>query len=227
MNVRYRGAAMGEAMRVEPVRLLLVEDDAEVRDNLRYLLHAWPGLEVMGAFPAAGLALAAVANGLASDAALVDLGLPDMPGQELIRRLKQARPELDVIVLTVFDDDRNLFAALSAGATGYLLKDTPPPELARGIFEVVDGGAPMSPSIARRVVAELSSRPSPPPSPLTPRETEVLELLVKGSTYAMIGAGLGIATSTVQAHIKAIYRKLECSTKAEAAAEAYKRGLMR
>lgn len=229
MVMGYQAAPRTTSMpgvRPDPVRLFLVEDDAEVRENLSYLLRAWPGLEMAGAFPGAGPALRAIEGGLVAHVGLVDLGLPDMPGQELIRRLKQARPELNVIVLTIFDDHQNLFAALSAGATGYLLKDTPPPELAAGIFEVVDGGAPMSPSIARQVVAALSNRPAPPPSPLTPRETEVLELLVKGATYAMIGEALGVATSTVQAHIKAIYRKLECSTKAEAAAEAYKRGII-
>jgi DNA-binding NarL/FixJ family response regulator len=213
----------------ERVRLFLVEDNVEIRDSLHYLLHAWPGIEVVGAFAAALPALEAVAAGLTADVALVDLGLPDLDGVTLIRRLRTAQPALDVLVLTIFDDKATLFSALRAGATGYLLKDTPPQELADGIFQVVGGGSPMSPSIARQVVADLQRSEytaSPGDNPLTAREGEVLELLAKGATYEQIGKALGVATSTVQAHIRNIYRKLEVCTKAEATAEAYKRRII-
>jgi DNA-binding CsgD family transcriptional regulator len=126
-------------------------------------------------------------------------------------------------VLTSFDDNDRLFEALRAGATGYLLKDAAEREVVSSIREVVAGGAPMTPSIARRVVGELRRAP-PSADPLTRREREVLELLVKGATYEMIGKALGVATGTVQAHIKSIYRKLEVSTKSEATLEAVRAG---
>lgn len=207
------------------VRLMLVEDDAELRENLRDFLGTWPRLHVVGAYESAKPALDAVRNGLAVDVALVDLELPGMSGDVLIQNLKEVRADLDVIVLTAHEDHEHLFSALRAGAGGYLLKHGPPPQIVDGIFQVINGGAPMSPSIAKRVVSEMRRlRPSPAPNPLTPRELEVLELLTKGATYELIAKALNIAVSTVQAHIKSIYRKLEVCTKAEATAEAYRRG---
>jgi DNA-binding NarL/FixJ family response regulator len=206
------------------IRLMLVEDDAELRASLSDFLSTVPRLKVVAAHAAAKPALDAVKGGLQLDVALVDLVLPGMAGDALIRLLKEARPDVEVIVLSAHEDADHLFSALSAGAGGYLLKHSAPAHIIEGIFQVVDGGAPMSPSIARRVVAAMHERPAPQPSPLTPRELEVLELLTKGATYELIAKALEIAVSTVQAHIKSIYRKLEVCTKAEATAEAYKRG---
>lgn len=207
------------------IRLMLVEDDAELRESLRDFLGTWPRLKVVAAYDSAKPALDAVRGGLPLDVALVDLEMPGMTGDVLIQNLKDVRSDLDVIVLTAHEDHEHLFSALRAGAGGYLLKNGPPPQIVDGILQVVNGGAPMSPSIARRVVLEMRRlRPSPGPNPLTPRELEVLELLTKGATYELIAKALNIAVSTVQAHIKSIYRKLEVCTKAEATAEAYRRG---
>lgn len=206
-------------------KVLLVEDDRDVRESLRYLLAGSPLVELAAVFDAAEPALEAVQAGLRPDVGLFDLGLPGMTGQELIRKVKAIQPGLDIVVLTIFDDRENVFDALRAGASGYLLKDTPTDQLIEAILQISQGGSSMSPSIARRVIAQLWERPAAA-SPLTPREVDVLRLLVKGATYDLIGQALGITTGTVQAHIKAIYRKLEVSTKAEAAAEAFRRGIV-
>lgn len=208
----------------ETTRVLVVEDDDDVRESLEFVLAEAPGVSLAGSFREAAAALEALAAGLRADIALVDLGLPDMRGQDLIRRLRVLAPTLDAVVLTVHEDRDNLMDAFHAGATGYLLKDMPHEQVVAHVREAHAGGAPMSPSIARRVVAELGQAPDR--NPLTPREGEVLELLTRGFSYQQTGSALGIGVGTVQGHIKAIYRKLEVSSKAEATAEAYRRGLV-
>ncbi len=209
------------------VRVLVVEDDQPVRDGVVQLVKERPDLTLSGAFDSAEPALAAVVDGLAVDVALVDLGLPRMPGRVLIRELRMAVPSIEVVVLTVFDDDDNLYGAIRAGASGYLLKDASPDELAEAVLQVHRGGAPMSPSIARRVLLDLRA-PEPGLDPaLTVRERDVLELLTKGASYPEIGKMLSISLSTVQTHIRSIYRKLEVGTKAEATAIALRHGIVR
>lgn len=210
-----------------PVRLLVVEDDERVRADLVELVGQRSELQLAGAFRAAEPALAAVAAGLTADVALVDLGLPRMSGQELIRRLKIDRPSLEIVVLTVFSDDDSLYGALRAGASGYLLKGASPSDLADAVLQVHGGGAPMSPSVARRVLREFRDMETVSENPLTARETDVLRLLARGASYPEIGEMLDISLSTVQFHIRAIYRKLEVGTKAEATAEAIRRGVIR
>lgn len=218
---------MSLAASKDVVRVLLVEDDPVIACELAHVLERRSELVLAGSFGAAEAALVAIDGGLDADVALVDLQLPRMSGHELIRRLKIARAGLEIIVLTVFEDDESLYGALRAGATGYLLKDATPEELADALLQVHRGGAPMSPSIARRVLLEFREPPASPSLAVTAREREVLELLTKGASYPLIGKALSISTNTVQTHIRAIYRKLEVSTKAEATAEAYRRGLVR
>lgn len=213
--------------RSNAVRVLLVEDDPFMATDLAALLRDRDGLSLVASFPSGELALGAVRHGLEADVALVDLGLPGMRGRELIRQLKMLHARMEILVLTVFDDDDNLYSALRAGASGYLLKDASYRDLAEAILQVHRGGAPMSPSIARRVLLEFREPPSSSPTSLTTRERDVLELLTKGASYPLIGEALSISTNTVQSHIRSIYRKLEVCTKAEATAEAYKRGLLR
>lgn len=208
----------------ETTRVLLVEDDDDVRDSLEFLLTEAPDVDLVGSFRTGGDAVEALEAGLRAHVALVDLGLPDMRGQDLIRDLRGLDPALDAVVLTIHEDRDNLMDAFRAGATGYLLKDSAYEHVVARVQEAHAGGAPMSPSIARRVVAELGTESK---SPLTPREGEVLELLTRGFSYREAGRALGIGVGTVQGHIKAIYRKLEVSSKAEATAEAYRRGLVR
>jgi DNA-binding NarL/FixJ family response regulator len=210
------------------IRVLVVEDDALAREALTQLVRSHGDLAHAGSFGTAEAALAAVQGGLRANVALLDLGLPRMSGQTLIPQLRALLPDLEIVVLTIFEDDDALYGALRAGASGYLLKDASESEVAEAISQVHRGGAPMSPSIARRVLSEFRVRTHEPvPPAVTPREHEVLELLVKGASYPLIAKALGISLSTVQTHIRAIYAKLEVCTKAEATAEAFKRGLVR
>lgn len=212
---------------LERVRVLVVEDDPRFFADLVDAVGARAELQLAAAFRAAEPALAALARGLDADVALIDLGLPRMPGQILIRRMRELRPSLEVVVVTAYADDDSLYGALRAGASGYLTKGGAPSELADAVVQVHRGGAPMSPGIARRVVREFRDEPAVVGEPLSARETEVLQLLARGTSYAEVAAMLGIALSTVQFHVRALYRKLHVGTKAEATAEAFRRGLVR
>lgn len=207
-------------MSTTSVHVLLVEDDPDTREALHDLLRC------------GGFAVTACADGAAALAALspsvqlalVDLGLPDRPGEQLIRDLRKLRPRLPAVVLTAIPDRARMLAALRAGASGYLLKDAPLEQVVAAVHEALAGGAPMSPQIARQVVQEFHTPVDPA---LTAREEEVLALLATGATYAEIGQALRIGTGTVQTHIKSLYAKLGIGSKAEAATEAWRRGLIR
>lgn len=171
------------------------------------------------------------------DLLLVDLGLPDASGLELIRALVELRPQARSVVVTIFDDDDHLFPALQAGAFGYLLKDRPKIELRAQLRRIQDGEPPLSPSIARRMVqhftrlhaapAPLRDRDQEEQIALTERESEVLQLVGKGYTLPEIAVQLGLSRHTVADYVKQIYRKLNISSRAEAALEAVRRGLVR
>lgn len=208
-------------------RVLLVEDDSRLRSRLAATLGRRDGLEIAGEAETAEAALALLRQGLKVDVALVDLGLPGMSGQELIAIVKASWPAVELLVVTGFADEESIYEALRAGATGYLLKDAGPAAIASAIDEVCSGGAPMSPGIARRVLASFHARGQGSQPDLTQRERQVLDLLTRGASYALIGQGLGISTNTVQSHIKSIYRKLEVSTKSEATLVAIRRGYVR
>src|SRR3989304_3320369 len=150
---------------------------------------------------------------------LMDIGLPGISGIEGIRRIKKSYPKVETIVVTVHEDDTKVFDALCAGASGYLTKNIPPERLLKAIYELNSGGAPMSTSIARMVIKSFQKNFE---SPLSPRETEVLQLLSRGKTYTMIADELFIDKETVRTHIKNIYTKLEVSSKAEAIEKANK-----
>jgi DNA-binding NarL/FixJ family response regulator len=208
-------------------RVLLVEDDAWLRSRLAAVLRLRPRLRVVGEVAAAEEALDLFRQGLEVDVALVDLRLPGMSGQELISVAKAAWPRVELVVLTGFADDDSIYEAFRAGATGYLLKDAGPEEIVSAIDAVCDGGAPMSPRIARRVLGGFRAHREGPEPDLTHRERQVLEMLTRGASYPLIGQGLGISTNTVQTHIRSIYRKLQVSTKAEATLVAIRRGYVR
>jgi DNA-binding NarL/FixJ family response regulator len=159
----------------------------------------------------------------------VDIGLPGMSGIEGIRELKVRHPNLSVLMLTVYDDDSRIFDALCAGASGYLLKKTPPARLLESIKEVLDGGAPMSPEIARRVIA-LFREVRPPIEAdylLTPHETRLLKLLVEGHNYKSAAAELGVSVNTIRFHMRSIYGKLQVHSKSEAVAKALRNRIVR
>jgi len=201
-------------------RVLLVEDDEPTRDALRMSLRL-AGFEVVGSFPNGVEAIAALPTA-GAEIVLIDLGLPGMSGVETIRRLRAMDPDLPILVLTVMESPATVVEAIAGGATGYLLKDTPLGALPAAIEQVKNGLSPLSPAIARHVIATMRTR-APELNQdirLTPREIGVLELLVDGFSYPAIGSDLHIGLGTVQSHMKSIYRKLGVSSKAEAAAMA-------
>lgn len=211
-----------------PIGVGIVEDLDDIREGLAALIADSPGFSCTGAWPTMEEALQAL-RARRPDVLLVDLGLPGMDGVEGIRRVRAAWPAIVPVVLTVYQDDERLFQALCAGACGYLLKKTPAPEILGRLQEAVQGGAPISPELARQVVRLFSRfRPSPGTDHgLTPHEVRVLQLFVDGHNYKTAAAVLGVTRSTVAFHVGKIYEKLEVHSKSEAVAKALRDGLLR
>jgi len=163
------------------------------------------------------------------EVALVDLDLPDGSGLDAIAALRRRSPATSAVVTTIFDDDAHVFPAMQAGAQGYLLKEQPRERFIAGLQGILRGDPPLSPAIARRMIAHFSSTASVegPEVALTPRETEVLRLVAKGFTQQEIAGHLGLSRHTVVDHVKSLYRKLNVSSRAEAALAATRRGLVR
>lgn len=214
---------------------LIVEDLPDIR--------AWLAEVAQEAFPGLKLTLAArFSEGVAAiaaepfDLALVDLGLPDGSGIDLVSLLQDRQPEALPVVVSIYDDDDHLFPALQAGAFGYLLKEQPREQLVAQLLRISQGEPPLSPPIARRVLGHFAGAPGrraalaqqiEDHARLTERESEVLQRVAKGFTLAEIATQFGLTRNTVAAHIKNVYRKLNVSSRAEAALEAARRGLVR
>ena len=211
------------------ISVLVVEDEPEFLRLYCEAITREPDFRLAGAVSTLSAAMALVEQAV-PDVLVVDLGLPDGNGADLIRRAVKRRPDCDALVLTVFGDDQHVIDAIEAGATGYLLKDSPVGELARCIRELRAGGAPISPSIARRLLARMrapAEKPAAQVSPLTEREAEILQLVAKGLSFAEVGAALEISAHTVVAHVKKIYRKLSVHSRGEAVFEATQLGLLK
>jgi DNA-binding NarL/FixJ family response regulator len=206
----------------------IIEDQPKIREGLRSLIDGTEGYRCVGSFGSMEEALAKIDYDL-PDVLLVDIGLPGMSGIEGIRRLKDQHPGLAMLMLTVYDDDRRIFDALCAGACGYLLKKTPPARLLESLKEVVGGGAPMSPEVARRVVALFREIRSPEPADyqLTPHEVRILKLLVEGHNYKTAAAELGVSINTVRFHMRSIYDKLQVHSKSEAVSKTLRNRIIR
>jgi DNA-binding NarL/FixJ family response regulator len=212
--------------------VLVVEDDAETRAWLADIVAGDASLRLAGV--AGTLAEGrAQCDAAAPDVVLVDLGLPDGSGLDLIRHVRARRPDAEVMVITVFGDEQHLLAAIEAGATGYLLKDAEAADIVQGIHDLLAGGSPISPGLARyvlrRVGADLRAerpRPEARAAPLTEREIEVVSMMARGFSYADIGRHLAISVNTVRFHVKQTYRKLEVGSRAEAILEASDLGLL-
>ncbi len=208
------------------LRVFVVEDDALLREHLVELLSTCGAFEVAGV---AGSGAEALETFVAAkpDLALVDLGLPDMSGQALIRELSAMGTRAQMMAHTVFDDRANVLEAIKAGASGYVLKGCTPEDLVSGLKSLHAGGAPMSPRIARAVMLELRSSPdAPEPDLLSPRERQLLKLVDEGLTYKQISDALHVSTHTVHSHIKNIYEALHARSRADALAKARGRGLI-
>ncbi len=204
------------------IKICLVEDDNIIREGFVLLLNENQGFKVVNSYNNCEDFLKNLHNDK-PNVVLMDIELPGMNGIEGIERVKKVYPQAQVIVVTVYENDELVFKALCAGAGGYLTKNMPPSRLIDAIREIMGGGAPMSTNIARLVVASFQKNHN---SPLSARETEVLELLSKGKSYTNIAEDLFIDKETVRTHIKNIYWKLEVHSKAEAIEKAVKEKLI-
>lgn len=204
-----------------PLRIVIIEDLREIREGLSALINGTNGFRCVAAYGMVETALARIESDK-PDVILTDLGLPGMSGIEGIERFRRIFPEIPIIALTIYDNDTQIFNALCNGATGYLLKNTPPARLLEALQEAVSGGSPMSPTIAARVV-KLFREFRPPETAdykLTPQETELLKLLIEGHHKKTAAREMGISFHTVSFHLKNIYEKLQVHSKTEAVAKA-------
>lgn len=204
-----------------PATVAIIEDRAEIRAGLENLVKYTDGLTCAGSFETMEEALCKIPENL-PDVLLCDIGLPGMDGISGIKILKKQFPLLSILMLTIYDDDDRIIEAICAGATGYLLKHASPQTLVASIREILDGGAPMSPEIARRVMELFRKNPPPRKTDhnLTPHETRLLALLVDGHNYNTAAAELSVSINTISFHIKNIYDKLQVHSKSQAVAKA-------
>ena len=212
----------------ETIKIAIVEDLREIREGLARLINSTPGYRCTGAYASMEEALEKIPHNL-PDLVLSDIGLPGIDGISGIRILKERYPDLLILMLTVYDDNERIFDALCAGACGYLLKKTPWEKLVEALKEAVDGGSPMSPEVARRVI-NLFREIKPPKEAayeLTPHEVRLLRMLVEGHSYKTAAAELHVSVNTIKFHLRHIYDKLQVHTKSEAVAKALRHGLTR
>jgi len=207
------------------LEVAVVEDDSVVRSTFAELINRTPGLACLGQFRTCESALEAFEK-KPPRVALMDIGLPGMSGIEGARKIKERFPLVDILMLTVYDDDEKIFQSICAGASGYVLKNSEPAELIRAILEI-QTGAPMTASIARRVLSFVRRGPPIRSSDLdlTPREFDILQSLVEGLSYKKIADGLFISPLTVHTHIKRIYEKLQVHSRGEAVSKAMRHRL--
>lgn len=200
------------------IRVAIVEDDDEIREGLAVLINGSAGYRCVATFPDAERAIAHL-PAQSPDVVLMDIHLPKMSGIECTERLKVEHPGLQIMMLTVYEDDDLVFKSLAAGATGYILKKTPPGELLEAINNLHGGGSPMSDRIARRVVQEFQQigKSSKEIENLTDRETEVLSYVAKGYPDKAIAEKLFVSSETVRTHVRNIYQKLHVRSRTQAA----------
>jgi DNA-binding NarL/FixJ family response regulator len=209
------------------IKVAIVEDHRELRECLAFLIGGTEGYHCTGNYRSMEEALQRIPADV-PDIVLSDIGLPGMSGIEGVRILKERYPSLLILMLSVYDDDDRIFDALCAGASGYLLKKTPPARLLDSLREAVTGGAPMSPEVARRVIT-LFRNIRPPEKvdyDLTPHETRLLKLLVEGHNYKTAAATLGVTTATISFHLQRVYEKLQVHSKSEAVSKALRNRLV-
>ncbi|MCA3216860.1 MAG: response regulator [Betaproteobacteria bacterium] len=219
-----------------PISIVIVEDEPEFRRRFAQIIESEPSMQLVGV-AANRREAQVIIDAEDFDVLLIDLGLPDGNGIDLIRHVSQKKPDADIMVVTVFGDEQHVVSSIEAGATGYILKDSTPADVISCIRLLRAGGSPVSPVVARSVLRAIRNRigPSSPAArtatpennPLSARETEILQLLAKGMSFIEIGEILGISPHTVTAHIKKIYRKLAVHSRGEAVYEATQMGLLR
>ncbi len=209
----------------KPIRVVLIEDHEDFREGLSHMLRTTEGFRCVGKFASVEEALGSFPE---ADVVLLDIGLPGRSGIDGIGQIRKRLPNAQIVMLTGMDDDTNIFRSILAGANGYLLKKTPPVKLLHAIEDAAHGGMPMTPMVARKAM-EMFKKYVPAERSaiaLTPREREILALLVDGLPYAAIGEKLFISLDTVRNHIRHIYEKLHVHSKSQAVAKALKQGLI-
>jgi DNA-binding NarL/FixJ family response regulator len=210
------------------IKVVIIEDLRDIREGLAALLNGTEGYKCVGKFGSMEEALRNIQRDV-PDVVLSDIGLPGMDGIEGVGIIKEKYPEMTILMLSVYNDNERIFDALCAGAQGYLLKKTPPSRIVESLNEAVNGGAPMSPEIARKVITLF--RDIRPPErvdyDLTPHETRLLKLLIEGHTKKTAAAEIGVSVNTVSFHLKRVYEKLQVHSKSEAVAKALKNRIIK
>ena len=206
------------------IKVAIFEDNRSLREGLAVMIGGTPGFKCVGAFPNCNNLLKNISQAN-PDVVLMDIEMPGINGIEAVGMIKEEYPDMKILMETIFDDDEKIFNSICAGAEGYILKHTSPAEIMEAIKEIHEGGSPMTPSIANRVLKMVKQRPetgSKESFDLTDREKEILMCLVKGMSYKMVADACFISIETVNVHIKNIYRKLQVHSKSEAVAKAIK-----
>jgi DNA-binding NarL/FixJ family response regulator len=209
------------------IRVLIYEDNPQLREGLTMLIDGSDGFNVVASYKNCNNIIPEL-EAWKPDVILMDIDMPGVNGIEGLKKVREQNQDVKVLMLTVFDDNKNVFEALKNGANGYLLKKTPPAKLLEYIGDVASGGAPMTSSIATQVLKMFSEMPQQTNNEynLSDREKQVLQLLVNGYSYKMIANDMFIAIDTVRSHIKKIYEKLQVNSKSEAVAKAFKDKLL-
>lgn len=210
------------------IRICVFDDNVDLLEGLQLLIQDTEDLFLAGAYSNARQVVAMVAKDR-PDVVIMDIEMPGISGIEAVRLIKSALPHIHILMQTVFEDNEKVFAAICAGASGYILKSTSPDKLIEAIRELHFGGSPMSPAIARKVLQVFQHQFAQVPDdfqPLTGREKEILSLMVKGHSYKMIAGACQISFNTVHTHIKKIYEKLHVNSASEAVAKAIKQRLV-
>jgi len=204
-------------MKKMPIKVCIVDDSSEVRESVVEYIASAPDFECVGAFETGEEAVKNI-PGLQPAVVLMDINLPGMSGIQCVRKLKDKMPNLQALMLTVYENSERIFEALSAGACGYLLKSTPPEQLLEAIKDMRSGGSPMSSHIARKVVQAFhpNAQKRPLIEQLSPREQQVLGLLAEGFPYKQIATQLDLSIGTIRTYIRAIYEKLHVNSRTEA-----------
>jgi DNA-binding NarL/FixJ family response regulator len=219
---------MEQTTRTKPIKVAIIEDERDIREGLGMLIGYTEGFECVGKYGSMEEAITSIRH-RTPDVVLSDIGLPGMNGIEGVKILKETYPGMTILMLSVYDDNDRIFDALCNGAVGYLLKKTPPAKLIDSLKDAIGGGSPMSPEIARKVVALF--RDFRPPEKvdydLSPHELRILKLLVEGHSYKTAAAKLNVTTSTISFHLNNIYEKLQVHSKSEAVAKALQHRLIK
>lgn len=203
------------------IKVAIVEDTEVIRESLAALIRGSQGFDLIGIFGNAEDALVNLPT-LQPDVVLMDIGLPGMTGSQCVKLLKAQHPNMQFVMCTIFEDDENIFNALQAGATGYILKKTSPVKILEALTELYQGGSPMSGAIARRVISAMQKpKENNAAALLSTRENEILQLLSKGFRYKEISESLFISLATVRTHIHNIYEKLQVQSRTDAINKVY------